>query len=194
MAIPGALVWMDLEMTGLDLARERIIEVATVITDGELNVVAEGPDLVVHQPDSLLAAMDDWNTRHHRESGLTEAVRRSSLNEAEAEAETLRFIAAHCEKGTAPLAGNSVHTDRWFLKSQMPSLEAWLHYRNVDVSTLKELARRWSPGAFARRPSKKGNHRAREDILESIEELRYYREVLFRGAPPASVASPSGTT
>ncbi len=193
MTVQGPLVWIDLEMTGLEPSRERIIEIATVVTDGDLVVVAEGPDLVIHQPDALLEGMDEWNRRHHGDSGLTEAVRRSTLTEAEAEAETLRFVAQHCAKGKAPLAGNSVHTDRWFLHTQMPSLEGWLHYRNVDVSTVKELARRWSPGAFTRRPSKKGNHRARDDVLESIEELRYYREALFKGRTPP-VASPPGTT
>lgn len=167
-------------MTGLDVSKERIIEVATLVTDKDLQIVAEGPDLVIRQPASVLDAMDEWNRRHHRDSGLTKAVREATLTEAEAEAQTISFISVHCEKGRAPLAGNSVHTDRLFLMKFMPELESWLNYRNVDVSTLKELAKRWSPEVYAQRPTKKGSHRALEDIFESLDELRYYRQALFR--------------
>jgi oligoribonuclease len=176
----GRLVWMDLEMTGLDADRERIIELAVLVTDAELEVVAEGPHLVIHQPDAVLEAMDDWNTKHHTESGLVERVRASTIDDAAAEAEVLAFLAQHVAERAAPLAGNSVHNDRVFLHRYMPRLEAFLHYRNVDVSTVKELVRRWYPQLFAQRPTKKGSHRALDDIRESIEELRYYRRSAFR--------------
>ncbi|HJL15060.1 MAG TPA: oligoribonuclease [Sandaracinaceae bacterium LLY-WYZ-13_1] len=173
------LVWIDLEMSGLDVERERILEIATIVTDGQLEILAEGPELVVHQPDALLEAMDDWNREHHGASGLVDRVKASPIDEAEAERRTLEFIAAHVDARTAPLAGNSVHQDRLFLAKYMPELTAHLHYRNVDVSTVKELVRRWHPEAFAARPTKKGNHRALDDIRESIEELRYYRKAVF---------------
>jgi oligoribonuclease len=176
----GRLVWMDLEMTGLDADRERIIELAVLVTDAQLEVVAEGPHLVIHQPDAVLEAMDDWNTKHHTESGLVARVRASTIDDAAAEAEVLAFLAQHVAERAAPLAGNSVHNDRVFLHRYMPRLEAFLHYRNVDVSTVKELVRRWYPKLFAQRPTKKGSHRALDDIRESIEELRYYRRSAFR--------------
>lgn len=173
------IVWMDLEMTGLDPERERIIEMATLVTDGDLNVVAEGPELVIHQDDALLEAMDEWNTTHHGESGLTERVRTSTTTEAEAERLTLEFVREHCRERLAPLAGNSIHQDRRFLVKYMPALDAYLHYRNVDVSTVKELVRRWYPRQHAAAPAKKEAHRALDDIRESIEELRYYRASVF---------------
>ncbi|RMH44892.1 MAG: oligoribonuclease [Deltaproteobacteria bacterium] len=178
---------MDLEMTGLDVDRERIIEMATLITDANLDVVAEGPEIVVHQPDEVLDRMDDWNREHHGASGLIDRVRASTVTEAEAERRTLEFLRAHCPPRTAPLAGNSIHQDRLFLRRYMPQLEAHLHYRNVDVSTVKELARRWFPDALAAAPAKRETHRALDDIRESIEELRYYRRTIFRptGAGPA---------
>ncbi len=175
------LVWIDLEMSGLDPDRERILEIATIVTDGQLEVVAEGPEIVIHQPDSLLDAMDDWNRDHHGGSGLTERVRASTIDTADAERQTLEFIAAHVPERAAPLAGNSVHQDRLFLARYMPELEGYLHYRNVDVSTVKELVRRWHPQAFEGRPRKKGSHRALDDIRESIDELRYYRRAVFVG-------------
>jgi oligoribonuclease len=180
------LVWMDLEMSGLDPASCRILEIATLITDADLEVIAEGPDLVVHQPDAVLEAMDDWNTRHHGESGLTGQVRASTISPEEAERRTLEFVRAHCAPRSSPLCGNSVGQDRQFLARYMADLEAFLHYRNVDVSTIKELCRRWYPEA--RPPEKRKTHRAMEDILESIEELRFYRTSIFRagGAAPAS--------
>jgi oligoribonuclease len=171
---------MDLEMTGLSVERERILEVAAIVTDGQLEIIAEGPELVIHQPDEVLEAMDDWNKQHHRASGLVDRVRASRLSEAEAERRLLEFISAHAPARTAPLAGNSVHQDRLFLARYMPALEKHLHYRNVDVSTIKELVRRWYPEQYAKRPVKKGTHRALEDIRESIEELRYYRRTVFR--------------
>lgn len=180
MAESDRLIWIDLEMTGLDPERERIIEAAVLITDGELEIVAEGPSLVIHQPEALLDAMDEWNTKHHGESGLTEKVRASTLSEAEAEAELLAFVSAHTEPKSAPLAGNSIHQDRLFLSRYMPTLTAHCHYRLVDVSSVKELVRRWYPAEYAKRPSKQATHRALDDIRESIAELRYYREAAFR--------------
>jgi oligoribonuclease len=174
------ILWIDLEMTGLDPARDSIIEIAALVTDGELEVVAEGPDLVIHQPDELLAAMDAWNTKHHGESGLTELVRESTLTMEQADALMFEFVSAHTERGLAPLAGNSVHQDRVFLARYLPRFHAWLHYRNIDVSTLKELVLRWYPEIYKRRPKKHGEHRARGDIIDSIEELRYYRQSVLR--------------
>lgn len=174
------LVWIDLEMTGLDPERERIIEIAVVVTDGDLGVVAEGPNLVIHQPDSILRAMDDWNQRHHGASGLIDRVRAATVSEAQAEAQVLAFVAEHCESGKCPLAGNSVHRDRRFLRRYMRQLDEYLHYRIIDVSTVKELVRRWYPQAFASAPEKRDSHRALDDIHESIAELRYYRESVFR--------------
>ena len=172
------LVWMDLEMTGLDPECERIIEVATLITDSELNLIAEGPVFYVSQSESLLDAMDEWNTSHHTESGLVELVRTQGVSEQEAEAATIAFLSEHIEAGKSPLCGNSIGQDRRFLVKYMPKLEAFLHYRNVDVSTIKELAARWRPDVMAG-INKKGTHRAMDDIKESIEELRYYREHFF---------------
>ncbi|AKF07608.1 oligoribonuclease [Sandaracinus amylolyticus] len=173
------LVWMDLEMSGLAIERERILEIAVIVTDGQLEILAEGPEIVVHQPDSLLDAMDDWNKQHHGASGLVDRVRASTISEAEAERQVLEFVAAHVPARAAPLAGNSVHQDRLFLAKYMPQVEKYLHYRNVDVSTLKELVRRWHPQAYAGRPTKRGSHRALGDIRESIDELRYYRRAVF---------------
>jgi oligoribonuclease len=175
------LVWMDLEMTGLDPDRERIIEIAVVVTDDRLEVVSESVDLVIRQPGEILDAMDDWNREHHGRSGLVDAVRRSTLTVADAEARVLEVIAQHCPPGACPLAGNSIHVDREFLRRAMPRLYGWLHYRNVDVSTLKEVMRRWLPERFAERPKKTGDHRALGDVIDSIAELRYYRDVLFLG-------------
>lgn len=179
MPLAQPLVWIDLEMTGLDPDRDRILEIAVVLSDGQLEVVEEGPDLVLHQPDEVLATMDEWNTRHHGDSGLTAAVRASALDVSAAEEEVLGWLRARCEPGTAPLAGNSIHQDRAFLRRWMPRLEAFVHYRNVDVSTLKELLRRWQPAALAGAPTKAGAHRALDDIRESILELAHYRRVAF---------------
>lgn len=175
----GNLVWMDLEMTGLDAATDVILEVATVITDGELTVLAEGPALAIHQEEETLAAMDDWNARHHAASGLLDRVRASEVSATEAEAVTLSFVQRHCPPRTAPLCGNSVWQDRRFLARHMPALNAHLHYRIVDVSTIKELARRWRP-ALVDAFRKRNTHRAQDDIRESIAELKHYRERFFR--------------
>lgn len=169
------LVWLDMEMTGLDPDSNRIIEAAVVITDSQLNVVAEAPVLVVHQPDEVLAAMDDWNKSTHARSGLIDKVKASVLTEAEVEGRLLAFLAQHVPGKTSPICGNSICQDRRFLARHMPRLEAYFHYRNLDVSTLKELARRWKPD-LAKGLVKHGKHEALADIYESIEELKYYRE------------------
>ena len=188
------LVWMDLEMTGLDPDRERIIEIAVLVTNSELEIVAEGPNLVVHQDNALLDAMDDWNKRHHGESGLVQRVKDSTMNELEAEAEVLAFLQEHCVAGASPLCGNSVHQDRRFLCRYMPKIEAFLHYRIVDVSTVKELCRRWAPEAYTGRPAKRGDHRALEDVRESVEELRYYRAQCFKSDAAPPTPPPTATT
>lgn len=177
------LVWMDMEMTGLDPERERIIEIATIVTDGDLNVIAEGPVLAVRQSESLLAAMDDWNQRHHAASGLLDRVRREGVSEREAEAATLAFLEQHVDKKRSPLCGNTIWQDRRFLVRYMPTLEDYLHYRMVDVSSIKELVRRWRPDLMAGF-TKKNEHTALADIRESIEELRYYREHFLRWQRP----------
>ena len=171
------LVWIDLEMSGLDPDTCEILQIATIVTDGELEVVAEGPDIVIHQPDPVLAAMDAWCTQQHGHSGLTAQVRASTTSVAEAEARTLEFLRAHCPPGKSPLCGNSIGHDRRFLLRYMPRLAAFLHYRSVDVSSVKELVRRWYPEVVA--PRKGESHRALDDIRESIAELRHYRAHVF---------------
>jgi oligoribonuclease len=173
------LVWLDMEMTGLNPDTDRIIEVAVVVTDSQLNTVAEAPVLVVHQPDETLAAMDDWNRSTHARTGLVDKVKASVLTEAGAEDSLLAFLTQHVPSRTSPLCGNSICQDRRFLARWMPRLEAYLHYRNLDVSTLKELARRWRP-QLAKGMSKQGKHEALADIYESIDELKYYRENFLR--------------
>jgi len=169
------LVWLDMEMTGLDPDADRIIEAAIVITDSQLNVVAEAPVLVVHQPDAVLAAMDEWNKTTHARSGLIDKVKSSVLTEVAVEDRLLAFLAQHVPGKTSPMCGNSICQDRRFLARHMPRLEAHFHYRNLDVSTLKELAKRWKPD-LAKGLTKHGKHEALADIYESIEELKYYRE------------------
>lgn len=176
---PNALVWIDMEMTGLNPDTDRIIEIATLITDVHLNIIAEGPVLAIHQSPEALAAMDDWNTRTHTSTGLVERVAASKVDEAEAEGLTLEFVRRHVPRNTSPLCGNSVCQDRRFLYRYMPRLEDWLHYRNLDVSTLKELAKRWAP-AVHEGVIKTASHRALDDILESIMELRHYRDQFLR--------------
>ena len=168
------LIWIDLEMTGLDPDEDRIIEIATIVTDLELNEIAAGPVLAVHQSDARLAGMDEWNTRQHGQSGLTERVRASRIDEAAAEAQTLEFLLAHVDPNTSPMCGNSICQDRRFLARRMPQLEAFFHYRNLDVSSLKILASAWCP-ALANGVRKQGLHLALEDIRDSIAELRHYR-------------------
>jgi oligoribonuclease len=169
------LIWIDLEMTGLDPDTDLIIEIATVITDKDLKILAQGPVIAVHQPDAALAAMDEWNQQHHGQSGLIERVKASVINAAEAERLTLDFLKNWVPSNTSPICGNSIGQDRRFLYRYMPQLEAYFHYRNIDVSTLKELAARWAP-AVKDGFNKESTHQALDDILESIEELQYYRE------------------
>ena len=173
------LIWVDLEMTGLDPEKERIIEIATIVTDGNLNILAEGPNLAISQPDELLASMDEWCTKTHGESGLTARVKQSSVTEKQAEQETLAFLAKYVAKGASPLCGNSIGQDRRFMVKYMPELEAYCHYRNLDVSTVKEIAKRWNPDAL-KGFSKKGSHLALDDIKESIAELAHYRKTFFK--------------
>ena len=169
------LVWLDMEMTGLDPERDRIIELAMIVTDGNLETVAESPVWVVHQPDAVLDAMDEWNKNTHGKSGLIERVRASALDEAAVEAAALSFMREYVPQRISPMCGNSIGQDRRFMVRYMPTLEAWFHYRNIDVSTLKELCRRWKP-EVAKGFEKASAHTALADIRESIEELKYYRE------------------
>lgn len=173
------LVWLDLEMTGLEPSRDRIIEIATLVTDTHLEILAEGPVIVIHQPEVVLEAMDAWNKEHHGASGLVDRVRASDRDEASAELETLDFLASWVPPGKSPLCGNSICQDRRFLALSMPKLEAWFHYRNLDVSSFKILAQRWAP-AVAESFKKQSAHRAMDDIRESIAELRHYRDHLLR--------------
>jgi oligoribonuclease len=175
---PDNLIWIDLEMTGLDTQTDRIIEIATIVTDSQLTFLAEGPMLAIHQSDAVLARMDDWNQKQHGESGLIARVRASTVDEREAEARTLEFLSLYVPKGKSPMCGNSICQDRRFLARCMPELEAYFHYRNLDVSTLKELARRWYPERI-KGFGKTAAHLALQDIRDSIDELRFYRERLF---------------
>ncbi len=173
------LIWIDLEMTGLDPDRDLIIEIATVVTDKHLNILAEGPTIAVHQSDEALAAMDEWNQTHHGQSGLIQRVKDSQIGTAEAETRTLEFLSHWLPAKTSPMCGNSICQDRRFLYRYMPKLEAFFHYRNLDVSTVKELAGRWAPSVkegFV----KKASHRALDDIIESIDELKHYRANFFK--------------
>jgi oligoribonuclease len=195
MAGPDVLVWLDMEMTGLDPDRERIIEVATILTDGHLNEIAIGPELVIHQGDEVLAAMDEWNKTHHGSSGLIDRVKSSTITDAQAEEQTIAFINAHVSTKERPvLAGNSIHQDRRFIRRFMPALEKRLHYRMVDVSTIKELARRWFPQLIAKQKQKKETHRALDDIRESIDELRFYKQHVFVTPPERPSQPPTPTS
>lgn len=173
------LIWIDLEMTGLDPDTDVIIEIATLVTDAHLNTLAEGPVFAIHQPDAILSGMDEWNTRQHGKSGLTERVRNSQVGLQQAEAETIAFLEQWVPKGKSPICGNSICQDRRFLVRGMPELERYFHYRNLDVSTVKELARRWRP-EVAEGVKKASTHLAMDDIKDSIEELKYYRETFFK--------------
>jgi oligoribonuclease len=196
--VPGVLVWMDLEMTGLDPAKDVIVEIATLVTDDELEIVAEGPDLVVHQPDEVLATMDPFVVDMHTRSGLLDQIRGSTISLADAGEATLAFIREHVpQPRTVPLCGNSIGMDRRFLDRYLPDIEQYLHYRSVDVSSVKELVRRWYPSVDAARGNKPGSHRALDDIRQSVEELRYYRAHVFvpviAAAPVAPSIAPGGS-
>lgn len=173
------LIWIDLEMTGLDTQNDTIIEIATIITDSELNIVAEGPVFAIKTADVLLNGMDDWNKTQHGQSGLVDRIRRSTVTLEQAEAETIAFLSKYVESGRSPMCGNSICQDRRFLARQMPRLERFFHYRNLDVSSVKELAYRWRPDILASF-EKKGSHLALDDIRDSIRELRHYREHFFK--------------
>lgn len=176
---PNALIWIDMEMSGLNPETDRVLEIACVITDAQLNIVAEAPVLVIHQPDAVLDVMDNWNKSTHRKSGLIDRVRASTLGEAQAEEQMIAFLAQYVPSGVSPICGNSVHQDRRFLVRYLPQLDGYFHYRLIDVSTLKELARRWKPEVL-NGMVKHGKHEALADIHESIEELRYYRAQIMK--------------
>jgi len=176
------LIWLDMEMSGLDPEVDRILEIATIVTDANLNVIAEGPEIAIHQEVELLDGMDDWNTQHHTDSGLIERIKSSNILELQAEQQTLDFLRQHVDERTSPLCGNSIGQDRRFAVRWMPKLESFLHYRNLDVSTVKELVRRWRPDLFPG-IEKQGNHIALSDIQDSINELRYYRDHFFKTIP-----------
>jgi oligoribonuclease len=172
------LIWIDLEMTGLYPATDVIIEIATIVTDKDLNFIAEGPELAIHQSAETMAAMDEWNTNQHGGSGLTQRVKQSLISTRDAELATLEFLQQHVDKGASPICGNSIGQDRRFLVKYMPELESYFHYRNLDVSTIKELAKRWRPAALDGF-EKKGSHLALDDVKDSIAELAHYRETFF---------------
>ena len=179
MSTHPSLIWIDLEMTGLQPEKDRIIEIATMITDDDLNIVAEGPVFAIHQADDLLAQMDEWNTSHHNASGLVDRVKQSTITEQQAETLTLDFLKKYTIESKSPMCGNSIWQDRRFLARYMPTLEKYFHYRMVDVSTLKELALRWTPKVY-NGVQKESKHLAQDDIRDSISELRYYREKLLK--------------
>ncbi|KAK7481616.1 hypothetical protein BaRGS_00016213 [Batillaria attramentaria] len=184
------IVWVDLEMTGLDVQKDKIIEIACLVTTGNLDIVAEGPNLIIHQPQEVMDEMNDWCKEHHGQSGLTRAVLESKTSMEEAEKQVLSFVQQHTEPGWAPLGGNSIHVDRVFLMAQMPSIVNHLHHRIIDVSTVKELCRRWYPDTKQNAPKKNLSHRAMDDIRESIQELQYYRQAIFK-SPSTSAADRS---
>ncbi len=175
----GNLIWIDLEMTGLNPDTDLIIEIATIVTDPHLNILAEGPVFAIHQKNTVLNAMDEWNTRQHGQSGLVDRIKRSTTNEAKAEAATIEFLRMYVDAGSSPMCGNSICQDRRFLWRHMPKLEAFFHYRNLDVSSIKELAVRWYP-ELVKGIRKNSSHLALEDVRDSINELRFYRESFFR--------------
>ena len=172
------LIWIDLEMTGLNPDEMVILEIATIATDADLNIIAEGPNIAINYPDDILNNMEEWSLEHHRASGLLDRVKRSEYNCSDAERETLKFVSAHCKKGESPLCGNTIWQDRRFMVKYMPELESYFHYRLVDVSSIKELASRWYPDIPPYEKEKK--HLALDDIYESINELKYYRDNIFR--------------
>lgn len=172
------LIWIDMEMSGLDFQKDTILEIATIVTNKDLEIVAEGPVFAIYQPEEVLNAMDEWNTQHHNESGLVERVRTSTTGLREAEEHTLNFLKQYTLPRTSPLCGNSIYQDRLFMRVHMPTLEGYLHYRNIDVSTIKELVYRWYPNSH-QPPPKRNTHRALDDIRESITELQFYRSQVF---------------
>ncbi len=180
------LVWIDLEMTGLDPKKCTIIEIGTVITDSQLEVIAEGPSIAIHHSDKTLGGMEAWSKYHHRKSGLTEECRKSRISLKKAEEETLKFIRPYCKEKTAPLCGNTIWQDRRFLVKYMPKLEQYLHYRTIDVSSIKELVKRWYGDGFKMPRAKNQTHRVMDDIRESVEELRFYRDKVFFKEVPTS--------
>nr|XP_039262510.1 oligoribonuclease, mitochondrial-like isoform X2 [Styela clava] len=175
----GRMIWVDLEMTGLDVDKDKIIEIACIVTDAHLKIIAEGPNLIIHESEELLSGMDEWCQQHHGASGLTEAVRKSKISTKDAEDEVLQFVKKYTSPKVCPLAGNSVHADKKFLDKYMPMFSNHLHYRIIDVSTVKELCKRWYPGIYNKAPTKQGSHRAMGDIMESIKELKYYKDNMF---------------
>jgi oligoribonuclease len=192
-AVDDRLVWLDLEMTGLDVRRHVIVEIAALVTDGDLIELDEGVDLIVHQPPTALAEMDDYVRTMHTKSALLPAIESSTLSLEDAGAQALAYVQGHVPKsGVAPLCGNSIGVDRRFLDHQLPALDAYLHYRSIDVSSLKELCRRWYPDVYKRRPDKAETHRALADVRESIAELRFYREHLLAPQPSDPATSPTG--
>ncbi|XP_046852352.1 oligoribonuclease, mitochondrial-like [Xenia sp. Carnegie-2017] len=174
------LVWVDLEMSGLDDSKDQILEIACLITDTDLNLIAEGPDIIIHQPDSVLDSMNEWCKSHHGESGLTQAVKESTTSLKQAEDRIIEFITTHTKPNKSLLAGNSVHVDKLFLSRFMPQVIEHLHYRIVDVSTVKELCKYWYPKAYHRVPNKSQTHRALQDIKESLQELKFYKSTIFK--------------
>lgn len=178
--LTSRMVWMDLEMTGLDVKKDRILEISCLITDKDLSVVAECPTLVIHQPDNVLSSMAEWSIKQHGKTGLTDASKNSTLTTEEAERLLLEFLKSHIPEKSCPLAGNSIYMDRMFLNTYMPSLNDYIHYRMIDVSSIKELCRRWNPQVFSKQPDKLLAHRSLDDIKDSIEELKFYKQHLFR--------------
>ncbi|XP_050075532.1 probable oligoribonuclease [Anopheles maculipalpis] len=174
------LVWMDLEMTGLDVDNDRILEIACIVTDSQLNIIAKGPNVVINEPDTLLNAMNDWCKEHHAKSGLIEAVKKSPYTLEQAEQQVLDFVKQYCPQRSCPMAGNSIYLDRLFVMKHMPTLNEYLHYRVIDVSTVKELCKRWNRDVHGSGPPKMFAHRSLDDIEESIKEMKYYRETFFK--------------
>ncbi|XP_038213903.1 oligoribonuclease, mitochondrial [Zerene cesonia] len=174
------IVWVDLEMTGLQVETDHILEIACLVSDADLNVVATGPNIVIHQPDEILNNMGEWCTAHHGESGLTKACRESTISVCEAENQILKFLRSHVPEKKCPLGGNSVYMDRLFLRKYMPRLNDYLHYRIIDVSSFKEIIKRWFPKEYSNIPEKKFAHRSMDDILESLAELKYYKDNVFK--------------
>ena len=174
------LIWIDLEMTGLVPEQDFILEIAAVITDSLLNIVAEGPEIVLHQPDEILSKMDDWNKKQHTKSGLLDLVKVSEITEKQAELQVLQFLEKYVDRDTSPICGNTIYQDRQFLCHHMPNLEKYFHYRQLDVSTIKILAQRWVPDLLFQRSEEESNHRAKDDVLKSIKELKFYKKEFFR--------------